>query len=278
MKWKAAKQEDHRALESYLKTTCTPVPAEHLRRHGLESRSRYRFYLQNRSSGISSIVYSGPGGFFYPLGLDGTDRSSLRSLRHVIGPFSQLRTIMGGADDVSTLDSIFKQQPSHRIPYERMYLDQTRYPAVSSPPFPGIELLRLPVERWKDLLPLQIAYEEEEVLLPGNTVNPQVSKNILVDNLTHQIVVVAHSRGEIIGRAGTNALGYRCAQIGGVYTEPRLRNRGIARWLIRSLLSILKSESKNAILFVKPHNEVALTLYQKTGFEVESDFQINYYY
>jgi len=131
---------------------------------------------------------------------------------------------------------------------------------------------------WERLLPLQIAYEKEEVLLPGRIVNPHASKAVLLDSLEHQIVLAASRNGSVVARVATNAVGYGCNQIGGVYTDPTLRNNGVARWMMSELLQRFKADAKDAVLFVKPENGAAIALYTNLGFRIESDFRINYYF
>lgn len=115
------------------------------------------------------------------------------------------------------------------------------------------------------------------MLLPGHRANPATSKATLTESLKKQIVLVAYHRGEAIARVATNAQGYQTAQIGGVYTDPAWRGRGLARWLMSKLIDTLTENGKNASLFVKEANVAALRLYDGLGFSFESNFRISYY-
>jgi predicted GNAT family acetyltransferase len=124
---------------------------------------------------------------------------------------------------------------------------------------------------------LQIAYEVEEVLLPGRSANPAVSKASLIESLKTQRVLIAYHRGQAVGRVATNARGYRTEQVGGVYTDPAWRRRGLARWLMSLLIAGITADGRDTSLFVKPHNAAALGLYEGLGFLFESHFRISYY-
>lgn len=252
----------------------TTVMSEKYRAGFLDRRLKKggRFYVYDDSAAI----YHGPGGFFYPTGLapeapDGDD------LRRYFGTFIRLYSIMGQQQDVQTLTRYFTGTPGISIDYyllARGHADDLEIPA---PPHRDLEIRTPKPSEWRRLLPLQIAYEVEEVLLPGRKANPSASKISLTESLRTQVVLVAYFRGEAVGRVATNARGYRVDQIGGVYTDPAWRGRGLARWLMSHLIHRLDAEQKSASLFVKPQNTAALKLYDRLGFSFESNFRISYY-
>ena len=130
---------------------------------------------------------------------------------------------------------------------------------------------------WRRLLQLQIAYEVEEVLLPGRRPSLSTSKTSLTHSLNTQLVLVALYRGEAVARVATNARGYAGDQLGGVFTDPAWRGKGVARWLMTHLLAELQKTRRNASLFVKLDNGAARALYRSLNFLFESDFRISYY-
>ncbi|MFW5826714.1 MAG: GNAT family N-acetyltransferase, partial [Alkalispirochaeta sp.] len=113
--------------------------------------------------------------------------------------------------------------------------------------------------------------------LPGHRPNPAASRAALLHSLEHQLVLVATYRDTVVARVATNARGYHGDQVGGVYTDPQWRNRGVARWLMSVLLAELQKEHRNASLFVKLDNQPAQELYRSLGFLFESPFRISYY-
>lgn len=254
----------------------TTVMSEKYRDHsldrGLKKGGRFYFY----SGGGNAAVYHGPGGFLYPAGIHPVVPDP-QVLRHHLGGLVRLYSIMGRSDDVVGMTGLFAQQPKIDIEYLLLSRRASTPPEVPPPPHPDLKVVTPSPSEWKHLLPLQIAYEVEEVLLPGRSANPNVSKSTLTESLEMQRVLVAYYRGQAVGRVATNARGYRTEQVGGVYTDPAWRRRGLARWLMAHLLAGITAEGKTASLFVKPHNVAALRLYKGLGFLFESHFRISYY-
>ena len=161
--------------------------------------------------------------------------------------------------------------------YHLLARESGSFEPVEPPPGLGLRVVRPRRGDWRRLLPLHIAYETEEVLLPGQRLNPNVSRSSLIESLAHQLVLVALRGNEPVARVATNARGFRNDQIGGVYTVPDLRGRGVARWLMGCLLSYIAADSHGASLFVKTHNEAALKLYDTLGFTFVCPFRIGYF-
>lgn len=274
--WRIHATPNDVALADYLaaREPATTVMSEKYRTNYLDRRLKKggRFYTYDGQAAI----YHGPGGFFYPNDIR-PHAPDEETLRQYFGTFIRLYSIMGQRDDVHALTRCFAGTPGISVDY--YLLQRERATEISIPPAPHREIeVRVPEpSMWKKLLPLQIAYEVEEVLLPGRRANPAASKASLTESLKHQLVLVAYYHGEAIGRVATNARGYTFAQIGGVYTDPAWRGKGLARWLMSHLISRLDETGYGASLFVKPNNVAALRLYERLGFSFESDFRISYY-
>ncbi|POR05186.1 hypothetical protein AU468_02240 [Alkalispirochaeta sphaeroplastigenens] len=226
----------------------------------------------------SGAVYQGPGGFFAPLFPGDTPGTPLvmASLRRSFGAFLRPRTVMGSEPQVEILATLLGTPPRISVNYDLLALACRDYPDRIAPPR-DLEIRTPRPDQWRDLLQLQIAYEIEEVLLPGTRPAPEHSKASLIDSLRCQKVLVAVFRGEIIGRVATNARGMKTDQIGGVYTVPSWRGRGIARLLMTHLLADLAREGRKASLFVKKDNIPARRLYRGLNFSFVSPYRISYY-
>ena len=129
----------------------------------------------------------------------------------------------------------------------------------------------------KFLLPLELAYQKEEVLSDSQKINPAACSYSLVRKLKTQIVFSAEKNGKVVAKAGTNALSWNYAQLGGIYTLPEYRRQNIAFLTIRALLDFLFSCRKNAVLFVNEKNSKALNLYKKLEFSEVCPYQIAYF-
>jgi GNAT superfamily N-acetyltransferase len=283
MEWKLVARPGVAALERFLsdQEPAAVAVSERIRRGYLDKRLRSggRVYLIPGEA----AVYHGPGGFFSPLGLAQILPENRRArlsteLKKITGSFPRLHSIMGPAEDVGLLESVFPSEIRHRINYELLALPWQSFPPKEAPPDPELQVFYPRLSNWRRLLPLQIAYEIEEVLLPGRRANPSTSRANLTHSLNTQIVLAATYRGTVVARVATNARGYRGDQVGGVYTDPAWRGRGVARWLMTHLLAELRQHERNASLFVKLDNRPAQELYRSLGFAFVSDFRISYYH
>ena len=128
------------------------------------------------------------------------------------------------------------------------------------------------------LMPLQLAYEAEEVLPPCRTQNPAVTRKNLERILkTEYVVALQNSCGEPAAKANTNAVGIRWAQIGGVYTAPDFRRKGCASLLVETLAEKIVASKRLPVLYARNGNEGAQKAYAALGFRKTGGFTIAYY-
>jgi uncharacterized protein len=90
-------------------------------------------------------------------------------------------------------------------------------------------------------------------------------------------VFAAEEGGVIVAKAGTNARGFGVDQIGGVYTLPARRGRGLGYALMVALLAEIGAEGRMPALFVKPGNAPARALYRGLGFRDIGDYRADYF-
>lgn len=128
-----------------------------------------------------------------------------------------------------------------------------------------------------DLLPLQIAYEKEEVEWEGNSIDQNVTRLSFLHALRTQQIFALSKNGAYIAKGGTNAIGKNYVQLGGIYTIPSERGKGYAECLVRQIIGAVHSRGKNTALFAKPDNVPALRLYEKCGFKKIGRYEIAYY-
>ena len=130
----------------------------------------------------------------------------------------------------------------------------------------------------KTMLDVHEGYEIEEVLLNPSRFNSTAAQILLKKNLKTEIIYYAEYKGSAIAKAGTNARGIFFNQIGGVYTVPKFRGRGVADNLLRTLMEKIKSDNKQASLFVKKENNAAIKLYIRAGFSYCGNYRISYFH
>jgi len=128
-----------------------------------------------------------------------------------------------------------------------------------------------------ELFPLQLDYENTEVAYEGRPINPAVCKLSLRARITTEYIYKVSADGRIVAKAGTNARGFHWFQIGGVYTLPAYRNKGLAAAAVAHLINTHSAEAHGFALFVKTANTAALRVYEKLGFEQCGRFRMSYW-
>ena len=140
------------------------------------------------------------------------------------------------------------------------------------------KIVRCGIKDADALMPLQLAYEAEEVLPPCRTQNSAVTRKNLERILkTEYVLALQNSRGETAAKANTNAIGIRWAQIGGVYTAPDFRRKGCASLLVETLAEKIVASNRLPVLYARNGNEGAQKAYSAIGFTKTGGFTIAYY-
>ncbi len=186
---------------------------------------------------------------------------------------------IGMAEDVLRYESALSLEPRAAVAYRLMTRSEGA-PAPSAPASgdpPGFSVRLAGPADLDAMMPLQEAYEREEVLTPIHELNPAACRASLARALERQLVYAAVEGGVVIGKAGTNARGFRVDQVGGVYTLPARRGRGVAAALMAALLGDILAHGRKAALFVKTTNEPARALYRGLGFEDAGDYRADYF-
>ena len=127
------------------------------------------------------------------------------------------------------------------------------------------------------MFPIQKAYELEEVVIDKNSFNEKNSRILLRRTIQDGGVFGVKYNNRIVAKASINAKGENCIQLGGIFTDTTLRNRGIATFLVKTLTQRFKKEGKIIVLFVKKINATAINVYKNCGFMPFTDYKINYY-
>ena len=286
--WHIAKPEHLEDILEFLirrEHSCVPFVA-HLLKDGEPSfppKIKKRvFYLSPHrgSSEIAGVILQTAFGFVFPV-FDTPEAERHPRLgelgRRLRKNFFQARTIMGRDEDVRRIEETIGSPPDTRVTYYIMSL--WGEPAQRQRPAPqGYTFRRAQMQDLDRLLPLQRAYEREEVIVDDRDVNAGVVYHNMRSALEHHLTYVAEREGDPVAKASTNSRGLTYDQIGGVYTVPEERNRGIAAELMRCLIADIRSAGKGSTLFVKQHNAAAIQMYENLGFERRNEFAISYYY
>ena len=272
-------------------------------RVGVEARAS----AEGRAGAIQAAVLGLSGGlWFVQLPEGGRNAAGLAlaleeaSRKPGFGAPPKPLSVIGPASSVAAFEGALGLSAAHRVDYILMERGAWGSPSAAPP-----SEAKVPLSLWKaspadldELLPLQEAYEKEEVITPLRGFDAESCRSFLARNLAAELIVGARlapgagaSRvdrggdgprgalpaGRAIGKAATNARAFTLDQIGGVFVEPGFRGRGVARAMMAFLLGSTAKEGRGASLFVKKGNTPALVLYERLGFAPIDDFRASYH-
>lgn len=123
------------------------------------------------------------------------------------------------------------------------------------------------------LVDWRVAYAVETLgAVPGEALRAACAEE--VSRLTAEgNAFVLRAAGEAVAFSGFNARLPEVAQVGGVWTPPRLRGRGYARSVVAgSLLAARREGVGRAVLFTERENHPARRAYLSLGFRVVGDY------
>ncbi len=279
MSWRQAGRRDLRALLDYLLLDEAAF---------VSFTSRLRSGTRGYTGGYEVFLDAGPAGevrecflvtfnglMLPALAATGDDRAGLRSLLASMRPL--VHSLMGLGRCVTATEELFPLPPTTRVEYFLMTLSPDEQHPVLPVQTQGLRVRKADQYDAESLFPLQKGYELEEVVItPSHFNESQCMKNLRAA-LREQLVFVAERDGVPVAKAATNARGYGVDQIGGVYTVPEERGRGLGRTVVAALLKGVFAEKQAACLFVKKHNRSAIALYDRLGFTPATDYVISYY-
>ncbi len=292
--WKPAHEADLGRLSRFLEEReweCVSFSG-HLLENGswkLPRRYRKRVFLltgTNNPGGetptLRGAVLQTANGFVYPV-FDSPETGAQIHIdalvRELVSGFGKVSTLMGVYEDVMALEERLPEAPAHAIDYDILALAETdnREPLRRQRPGEGVVVRRATPQDLAALLPLQEAYEREEVLLPGRSINKGLTMRMLQHSIDKQLVLLASVQGRVVAKAATNARGGRYDQLGGVYTAPEFRGRGIGSLVVANITRLILQQRRGVSLFVKKDNVSAQRLYDRLGFSHMADLRIGYY-
>ena len=208
------------------------------------------------------------------------------SLTKVLSDFllaHQVKCVNGSSTVTEAIKALLQSQG--RLPTQTNHYRLMTLPAGSPLPAPADPLVNddeirrcANPEHDADLLfALQKAYLIEEVAPAGKNPGELEINVILKQIIKNQICLALFSDGEPVAKANTNAIGWKCVQVGGVYTNPLYRRNGYAQTLVSNLCARILRTGRTVTLYVKEKNTAARALYQKLGFQDREGFEIVYF-
>ncbi|MDR2588097.1 MAG: GNAT family N-acetyltransferase [Spirochaetales bacterium] len=282
MNWTFASKKDIQEMHSLLSAReweCIGLTSR-LSQEGkfrLPSPSKAKVALGREKDTLKQIVYISQGGFIIPYLPGSQPSASDPALKDIF--FTECEAphmLVGIANYVENFSTWIQAKPSLSIDYHLMKKER-HFPTPKRENIAGLKVRRATAADLETLLPLQEAYEKEEILVRPDYFNPGKTRAELKVNLKNQLVYLADYSGKVIAKAGTNAQGFTYDQIGGVFTIPGFRGRKFARTLMHRLLGNIFENGKRACLFVKKSNLPAQRLYINLGFRIAESYRISYF-
>ena len=269
--WAAAGPEDTEDLLPFLRgAEWTNVNfSAHLRAEDYE-----RLFVDRAGGSIVQALLLGPRGLILPR----LDPDAPCPPPDLARQLPDALTVMGTDESVVAVERAIGRTVSRSVSYHLMKVTRpVPAPAEGDAAPPEFVIRRATMLDLRRLYPLQRDYEKEEVLLDPSMHVPRLCRAHLRHTLAAEIVYLAEDGRDVVAKAATNARGYTFDQIGGVFTVPSHRGKGIGRAVVRALLAHVLESRSGACLFVKKSNAPAIALYARLGFAIVGGFRISYY-
>lgn len=284
MKWSVAGKNDLTILIDFIleKEWEHTFFTHHLIEKGtyiLPSKSKFPILILKEKNRIKAACMVSYWGGIFPVfkSIDLPDEKELNSLTSWLNKnLKRIYSIMGTEDRVQLISNVLNKKNGNKVHYNLMRREHDHIKQVK-PQIKDLQIIKATPDDAAVLLGLELDYQREEVFLdPSSIKNAQIYHNLRT-TLNEQEIFYVTSGVTPIAKAGTNAIGHKWNQIGGVYTDKNFRNIGLSTWLMEYILDYLEQDGKKTVLFVKENNKAAEKVYNKLGFENKKKFNIIYY-
>lgn len=233
------------------------------------------FLYRESTLEITGALFFTKEGVAVPLLLAGKELESLEKQDDLLPFLNGASTFMGLTEDLNILKNLKPERDYKKVDFYLMTCSLITPPLFSLPE--GYTFVRATVEDAERLFFLQRDYEIEEVALDPSNINPRTTFENLKRTLSRELVYYVEHHGKPVAKANTNAQGYLYDQIGGVFTLPEYRRRGISKYLVSKLEENVFKNNRKISLFVKINNYPAIRVYESSGFTIRGSFAISYY-
>jgi ribosomal protein S18 acetylase RimI-like enzyme len=240
---------------------------------------RLAAYLRDPAglSPVGGVLLRAAGHTLYPLFGEAPPESDAQAFALADIDLRRLGGCVGLEADVRRAEAALDVRPAAGNDYHLMRLDGGRAIPPGRPPLSGLSARRPGKADLDSLLPLQEAYEREEVLVPIHRFDRRASRASLAKALERGEVLCAELDGKVVAKAQVNARGLDWDQLGGIFVLPEWRRRGLGSWITSRLCEGLLADGRKVCLFVKKKNAAAISSYRRVGFGFSESFRISYY-
>ena len=275
MSWRHAARKDLSAVLNFLlRSEALCVPFTSRLRAGTRGSDVY--YTVDGRGGVAECILFTTAGLLLPvLSAQDSGHDGLADVLRELNP--KVHSIMGIGRCVKATEALIPLPPTTRIEYFLMTLQRGFLRSAFAVDAPAIRVRKADPFDAEALFPLQKGYELEEVVIDPSHFSDAQCMKLLRKALREELVFVAERDGLPVAKAATNARGFGADQIGGVYTVPSERGKGLGALVVGKLLEAIFPDKRWASLFVKKRNRPAIALYDRLGFAPATDYIISYY-
>lgn len=128
----------------------------------------------------------------------------------------------------------------------------------------------------RQLKELHAHYLVEEVTSKLRPITREEALRISLPLLKNEQILCGYVDGKMVTKANTNLKGITALQLGGIYTLPEMRQKGIATAILQVLIEHLVAGGWDISLYVKNTNQTATNVYLKCGFKIKSTMSLYY--
>ncbi|WP_296747214.1 GNAT family N-acetyltransferase [Mesorhizobium sp.] len=221
---------------------------------------------------VGLAMHNWQGGVFLQAPTHAADLASAavdasgRALIALLGPYSQVEDAHRGLGE----------RPATKRAKEGLFalgIDEMIGPA------PASTSLACRLARSEDLpllLEWRFSYEMESTGLPNNDSTREFAKNAIEGHVAREEAFLLEAEGEPVALCTLTARAFESIQVGGVWTPPKLRNRGYSRAVVAGMLrEAARDGVTRAVLFTE--NPAARRSYEALGFRQIGDYGITIY-
>jgi ribosomal protein S18 acetylase RimI-like enzyme len=277
-RWQKMKKKDIAGIEALLRSHerwCMNACNRYLNRR---SEKDAVWLLKNKAGDITALIVRSKRSLLPVLAAGEESIPPPYFLRGIFSPVP-VHSLQGRKVDMLIMEAALEKlglYAEEKFDYDLMCIDHP--PSGFHTPCAGLTLRKPNSDDMNALAALHAAYEQEEVLPTASEFSAAASRMNIERIFAKEQIFVAELDGRLIGKINTNASTFTRCQVGGVYVLPEYRGRGIARRMAGEFITGLTAQGRGISLFVKKTNSAARRVYQRIGFEILGDYQINYYY
>lgn len=277
MSWEIASDRELNKIVNYLnsiESEVIQIYSTFITNKGIKFPPKYEaiVLVENKGKDINGIILISKRGIIYPRFEERSQQAKDELIKLMATIKVTIHGVVGLKDDVTFFDSIIFRRIRQVNSYF-YYTYKNNYKNVTL----ENDIFKAKPKDYNSLLPLEIEYQREEVVVEESDLNKKAVGEALKRKLIDDDIYFIRDKNLIVSKAGTTFRSRNYVLLGGIFTWNPLRNRGLSTRVLNYLIMDQTKKGYTPALFVKVGNPGAIKLYLKVGFTNPVQYQINYY-